>query len=97
MTEEHRKLLDEFSQKVIFIKEQLREKNDENQKLNKVLNETLSELEMVRDENQNLKYNNDVLRVSRSLEGGSEEDGVAKKRIGELVREIDKCIELLNE
>lgn len=43
-----------------------------------------------------LNEKNRVIQVAQSLNTG-EESGEAKRRINELVREIDKCIALLNK
>ncbi len=97
MTEEQRSLLDDFTKKVLYLKEQLHVKSAENEELTKSLKDAISEKALAAEEIQRLKYENDVLRVSRSLEQKEDDAGFTRQRIGELVREIDKCIELLNE
>ncbi|MFP5470860.1 MAG: hypothetical protein ACLGGV_04630 [Bacteroidia bacterium] len=42
------------------------------------------------------KKENEVLSVAKSLSGDGESNKEAKLKINELVREIDKCISLLN-
>lgn len=44
-----------------------------------------------------LKDKNKILKLSVSLHGGEQDTQAARKRINELVREIDKCIALLNK
>lgn len=39
---------------------------------------------------------NKVLKMAQSLNADGSDNAPAKRRIGELVREIDKCIALLN-
>ena len=39
---------------------------------------------------------NKVLKMAQSLSADDSDNAPAKRRIGELVREIDKCIALLN-
>lgn len=46
-------------------------------------------------EELNEKYN--VLKIAKSLEGASSENKEVKLKINEMVREIDKCIALLNK
>ena len=44
-----------------------------------------------------LKEKNNHLRVAAGLAANNEERDLAKQRINKLVREIDKCIALINE
>ena len=44
-----------------------------------------------------LRKNYDHLQIARNLVGTEEEKADAKQRIGKLVREIDKCLALLDE
>ena len=44
-----------------------------------------------------LKDKNKILKLSASLHGEEQDTQAEKKRINELVREIDKCIALLNK
>ena len=44
-----------------------------------------------------LKEKNNVLKMAKSLSDSGEKSTEAKRRINELVKEIDKCIALLNK
>ena len=44
-----------------------------------------------------LKEKNKILKLSVSLQGEEQDTQAARQRINELVREIDKCIALLNK
>jgi len=71
------------------LKEEVNVLNEKNEKLVFELdeaNENYRELEA--------KYNN--LKLSGSILAETGDPGEAKKRIGQIVREIDKCIALLN-
>jgi len=60
----------------------------------------LSSQEQLKKEQQNileLKEKNKILKLSASLNGEEQDAQAARQRINELVREIDKCIALLNE
>ena len=46
---------------------------------------------------QQLNEKNKVLKLSSSIQGKQEDNKAAKQKINELVREIDKCIALLNK
>ena len=43
-----------------------------------------------------LEEQNRQLRLAKAVSGGNESSGEAKGKINELVREIDKCLALLN-
>jgi FtsZ-binding cell division protein ZapB len=72
-----------------ILKEEVKILNDKNEKL-------VSELEEANENYRVLeeKYNN--LKLSGSLLAETGDPGEAKKRISQIVREIDKCIALLN-
>ena len=65
------------------------------------LNQQLSSLQLQLEENQNrisdLKEKNKILKLSASLQGKGEDTKATKQQINELVREVDKCIALLNK
>ena len=44
-----------------------------------------------------LNEKNKILKLSASLQGDEQDTQAAKQRINELVREVDKCIALLNK
>ena len=68
---------------------------EQNDSLKKELETLRSELESVKRENKILNENIKTSKVARAI-SGSEESYEAKMRINRLVREIDKCITLLN-
>lgn len=65
------------------------------------LNQQLSILQSQLEENQNrisdLKEKNKILKLSASLHGKGVDTKATKQQINELVREVDKCIALLNK
>ena len=65
------------------------------------LNQQLSSLQLHFEENKNrisdLKEKNKILKLSASLQGKGEDTKATKQQINELVREVDKCIALLNK
>ncbi|MCC8174598.1 MAG: hypothetical protein LIO65_09660, partial [Odoribacter sp.] len=56
----------------------------------------LSEIESLKSENKSLKEDLKNARVVNALSGSDNGSYQAKLRINQLVREIDKCIALLN-
>ena len=72
------------------VKEELNvssQKVDELSKILEVQNNTI----------QQLNEKNKVLKLSSSIQGEHGDNKAAKQKINELVREIDKCIALLNK
>lgn len=69
---------------------------EQNKNLEGKLQDLQSELENVKREKQDLTNKLKTTRVANAISGG---DGSyeAKMRINQLVREIDKCIALLND
>jgi predicted RNase H-like nuclease (RuvC/YqgF family) len=57
----------------------------------KALNESLTE------ENEQLKNKYDNLKMAKIISVRQNDFSTAKKRLSNLVREVDKCIALLNE
>ena len=59
--------------------------------------ELSKQLELQNSSIQQLEEKNKVLKLSSSIQNDSGDNKAAKQRINELVREIDKCIALLNK
>ncbi|MCU4173527.1 hypothetical protein [Carboxylicivirga sp. N1Y90] len=54
------------------------------------------QLEVANSEFSNLEHRFNNLKLTKELVSGSSEAGDTKKRINQIVREIDKCMALLN-
>lgn len=74
--------------------ELLEEKNLQLEKTILQINQKIENLEKEKSELEN-KYEN--LRVAKFFESGYEENQMAKLKLNKLLREIDKCIALLNK
>ena len=97
MTDEEKKLLSTFEARLrhlIFMHDQLKE---ENNKLKKLLEEKNLELSTLQAKYQelDLDYTNLKTAMTISLDGSDIQE--TKSRLSKLVREVDKCIALLNE
>lgn len=55
------------------------------------------EIELLKKEKSELSLKNENLRLATHILSGVDENREAKQRINKLVREIDKCIALLNK
>jgi glutaredoxin 2 len=97
MTDEQAKMVANFEAKVrqlMFLCNSLKQENAELKSLlvgQKALNESLTE------ENEQLKNKYDNLKMARIISVRQSDFSIAKKRLSNLVREVDKCIALLNE
>ena len=60
------------------------------------INELLAEIESLKSENKILNKELKTARVAYAISGNNDGNYQAKMRINQLVREIDKCIALLN-
>ena len=97
MTDQEKNLLVDFKLKVtqIIAKHDLLKK-EKSQLLEKIgnLEETIIRL---RQENNIIEQKYGNLKIARMLNASDDENKDAKNRIQKLVREIDKCIALLNK
>jgi len=55
------------------------------------------EIELLQKEKSEISHKNEQLRLATHLLSGVDENREAKHKINKLVREIDKCIALLNK
>ena len=76
-------------------------KHEDVKSVNQQLKEKLLSLQQkLENEQKNvseLKDKNKILKLSASLQGEEQDAKAARERINELLREIDKCIALLNK
>ena len=97
MTEEEQNLLKDLKKNVQQFFNEFA--NVENEKLvleKNVLNLKL-EIELLKKEKAELGQKIEQLRLATHILSGVDENREAKKKINKLVREIDKCIALLNK
>ena len=97
MTDQEKNLLISIELKVkqiIAKNEALKEEKRKKKKKNEELEESLNQL---RTENQSLEQKYENLKLAKMLIASEEESKDAKSRIQKIVREIDKCIALLNK
>jgi len=72
-----------------------RAKEQQNQSLLKI-DELTKQLELHQNTIQQLEEKNKILKLTSSIKATQEDNKAARKKINELVREIDRCIALLN-
>jgi hypothetical protein len=97
MTDQEKNLLTNFEFKVkqiIAKHEALKQEKIQLQAKTKDLEESINQL---RKENQILEQKYENLKLAKMLIASDDDNKEAKNRIQKLVREIDKCIALLNK
>ena len=97
MTEEQLKTIRNFEvrvRQVLFSCDKLKK---ENAKLQLQLTEQESMYDSLRKENTQLQTRYDNLKVVRMISVNRNDFKATKSRLSKLVREVDKCIALLNE
>ena len=97
MTEEQLKIIRNFEVRVrqtLFLCDKLKE---ENANLQSQLSAQKDANDSLIEENTQLKLKYDNLKVARMISVSKEDFKATKNRLSKLVREVDKCIALLNE
>lgn len=97
MTEEDKKLLSTFEAKLrhfMYLHEELRH---ENAKLKQLLAEKDEEIRRVENSRKELEVMYTNLKMARTISIHDKDISDTKQRLSRLVREVDKCIALLNE
>ncbi|NQU51840.1 MAG: hypothetical protein HQ522_04815 [Bacteroidetes bacterium] len=96
MTEEDNLLLNDLKANTQRLFQEFRNLENETKLLeNKVLDLKL-EIELLEKDKSELSRKNEQLKIATHLLSGVDENREAKQKINRLVREIDKCIALLN-
>lgn len=97
MTDEEQNLLNNLKINVQqFFEEFAGFENEKKVLENNVLN-LKHEIELLKKEKSEISRKNEQLRLATHLLSGVDENREAKQKINKLVREIDKCIALLNK
>ena len=97
MTEEDRKLISSFEGKLrhfMFLHEELKQENANLKQLLIKKDEEIQQLEQSRKE---LEARYTDLKMARTISLYNKDIKDTKQRLSSLVREVDKCIALLNE
>ena len=97
MTEEEKKRLSTFEARLrhlIYLHDELKRENAE---LKQLLNAKQEECEKVRAEYETLEANYTSLKTGMTISLNGSDVKETKLRLSKIVREVDKCIALLNE
>jgi len=96
MSAEQAEILEVIREKIQSVKSRLREAREENEQLKRVnddLQQSIRQKQSLIDE---LEHKNQQLTLVKSIMVDSEDAHDARIRINRIVREIDRCIALLN-
>ena len=96
MTKEEESALRLFETRVRQLILRYGELEKENHELTMEVEKSKQALEVVTAENQKLRNDYATLKLAKMIEINNKELGDAKNRVAKLIREIDKCIALLN-
>jgi len=95
MAEDSNELINNLVEKINQLKELYHKQKAENLKLENKNKNLHDELEAMARKNKELRAEYDKLQTAHSLISGEDKEN-AKRKINSIVREIDKCVALLN-
>jgi len=97
MTDQEKNLLVDFKAKVKLIIAKNEALKQEKTQLHGKIGDLEKNISQIRQENSLLQKKYDNLKLAKMLVASDDENKDAKNRIQKIVREIDKCIALLNK
>ncbi|MEN8119631.1 MAG: hypothetical protein ABFS35_04770 [Bacteroidota bacterium] len=97
MTTDLEDVINNLSKNITELKEQYNRTLLENKKLKDELTNLTKQIDIKENENENLINNYESLKMAKTIAASSGDSHDAKIKINRLVREIDKCISLLNK
>ncbi|QIA08400.1 hypothetical protein [Draconibacterium halophilum] len=97
MTEEDHLLLNDLKRNTQQLFEKYNKLEQKNKELSGQVENLKQEIELMEHERIDLGRSYEQLKVANRMLSESDENGEAKQKIDTLIREIDKCIALLNK
>jgi len=97
MSVEHVDILEGIKVKIQSVKSRLKEQQDENHRLKKKYVELQQLVQQKQLKIEELEQKNQQLALAKSIMADSDDANDARVRINRIVREIDRCIALLNK
>lgn len=96
MTKEEERLFHQFEAKVRTLVEKYRSLRQENEELYALLDEHEKKLKAMAEQQKATEQQMSDYKAGRMLELSSGDIETARKRVASLIREVDKCISLIN-
>ena len=97
MTEEESLLLGNLTKNVRLLFDEFAQNENYTKKLEEEITHLKNEIELLKKEKDELNRKNEQMRLANQLLSGTDDNKEAKQKINKLIREIDKCIALLNQ
>ena len=97
MTDEDRLLLKEFKANVNRLFQEYERLKTEKRMLEERLVALTNDIAHLQDEKNDLSRENENIKLANHILSGKDKDGEAKRKINSIIREIDRCIALLNK
>ncbi len=97
MVDSPKNLLDALGAKIRLLISRCDTLQEEKSRLKEQLAEREQTISVLKTQLETLQTNYQRLKMARALSGDDEDVKASKARFNKLVREIDKCISLLNE
>jgi phage shock protein A len=97
MTEEERLFLVDIKSNTRKLFHEITGLESDKERLGKQIDELNKEIEITKKENSELSQKIEQLKLATHLLSGVDENKEARLKLNKLVREIDKCIALLNK
>jgi cell shape-determining protein MreC len=96
MSTEQVDILEGIKDKIQSVKDRLHEQNEENKRLEQTNEDLKEQVQQKQSLIEELKEKNQRLSMVKSIKANDEDSHEARIQINRIVREIDKCIALLN-
>ncbi|NLF81734.1 MAG: hypothetical protein GX566_04485 [Bacteroidales bacterium] len=96
MKPQHAAIIDPLKQKIEMLISLHERALTENRELNSQLQTISEELNRYKKEKEDLENKVQKLQMAGAFQSSSEDAKEAKQKIGKLIREIDKCLNMLN-
>ncbi|MCG6188123.1 hypothetical protein [Maribellus maritimus] len=97
MTDDDRLLLNDLKANVQQLFSEYERLTTEKKLLENKVEALKNEIELLEQARTDLSRNNEQLEIANQILSGNDENRDAKQKINRLIREIDKCIALLNK
>ncbi len=97
MTKEDQLLIDELKHNIRRLINSLEQTKAELVAVTEKKDSLLSELSQMKDKNEALEVRYKNLKVAKALAEGDTDNQAARQKINKIIREVDKCIALLNQ
>ena len=97
MTEEESVLLGNLNENIRLLFDEYENVENKNGLLKEEINRLKSEIQVIEKEKSELGRKIEQMKLATLILSGVDENREAKQKINKLIREIDKCIALLNK